>query len=65
MHPSPSRQNVLLDPPNENSIYLEVETNQVQESILSFPNGSASVLDGISPQHLKDLISKSANEQVS
>lgn len=63
MHPSPSRQNVLPDPSNKNPIYLEVETNQVQDSILSFPHGLASGLDGISPQHLKDLISKSANEQ--
>lgn len=61
IHPKPSREIKLPDPPNKMSVVLEVEVHQIQKAISSFPNGSASDFDGLSPQHLKDLTSKSAN----
>lgn len=43
--------------------FIEAGKSQVYKSILSFPNGSASGLDVLSPQHLQDLVSRSANEK--
>lgn len=63
MHPSATHPPDLPTPPDSTSKVLKVDENQVHKSILSFPNGSSSGIDGISPQHLKDLISKSANDQ--
>lgn len=63
MHPTSSRPVQLPDPPNETCVFIEAGESQVYKSILSFPNGSASGLDVLSPQHLQDLVSRSANEK--
>lgn len=54
-HPSPSRN---ISPPEvpEDLDYLVVDEKMVKNGIHSFPNGSASGIDGLLPQHLKDLI---------
>jgi hypothetical protein len=59
-HPPPSRTLNLPDAPNENVDYLSVSEDKVFKAIMSFPNGSSAGLDGIRPQHLKDLIGKSS-----
>ena len=38
---------------------LEISFNSISKAIYSFPSGSAGGQDGLSPQHLKDLISPS------
>lgn len=53
-HPSPSRPLKFPNPPNETNT-ITVEKDSVLESINTFANGSASGIDGIRPQHLKDL----------
>ena len=62
MHPSPSRNIQIPEPSNDSTPILQVKDFEVKTSILSFANGSSSGIDGISPQHLKDLISVSAGE---
>lgn len=57
-HPPPSRELNYPEPPDENSECLVVSEKEVRKSIYSFKNGSAGGIDGIRPQHLKDLISK-------
>jgi hypothetical protein len=59
-HPPPSRTLNLPEEPNENVDYLSVSEDKVSKAIMSFPNGSSAGLDGIRPQHLKDLIGKSS-----
>jgi hypothetical protein len=61
-HPLPSRTLNLLEPPNENVDYLSVSEGNVFKAIISFPNGSSAGLDGIRPQHLKNLIGKSSRD---
>jgi hypothetical protein len=43
---------------NKNVDYLSVSIDKIFKAIMSFPNGSSADLDGIRPQHLKDLIGK-------
>jgi hypothetical protein len=59
-HPPPSRPLNLPEAPNKNVDYLSVSEDKVFKAIMSFPNGSSAGLDGIRPQHLKDLIGKSS-----
>ncbi|XP_048001834.1 uncharacterized protein LOC125238542 [Leguminivora glycinivorella] len=55
-HP-PSDPNLDLPvPPQPDDPTLIASTEDVLGAILSFPNGSAGGLDGLSPQHLKDLL---------
>lgn len=61
-HPSPSRPLHFPDPPAPDSPCLSVSDSMVLKAISHFPNGSASGIDGIRPQHLKDLTSKSAGD---
>lgn len=59
-HPSPSRQLNFPEPPDTSIITTaNVNTMEVYDSIQSFANGSASGIDGIRPQHLKDLVAAS------
>ncbi|KAI5728591.1 hypothetical protein M8J77_018338 [Diaphorina citri] len=58
-HPSPSRSLNFPESTTESET-LQTNRNEIQKAIFSFPNGSAAGIDGISPQILKDLISKSA-----
>lgn len=60
-HPSPSR---VVSPPviPEDLECLVVDEKMVKNGIHSFPNGSASGIDGLLPQHLKDLIETNNGE---
>ena len=62
MHPSPSRPLHFPLPPSSDVNNLFVSTDLVSHAILSFPCGSSSGIDGLRPQHIKDLISPSAGE---
>ena len=50
------------DPPDPVSNTLEVTAQQVTAAVYSFRSGSAGGLDGLTPQHLKDLLSSGAGE---
>lgn len=54
-HPAPSDDLTFPDPPDLNSNHLTVTAQQVAGAVASFRTGSAGGLDGLSPQHLKDL----------
>lgn len=54
-HPPPSREMVFPDPPGKDIEPLVVSERDIFFSIKSFPNGSGSGIDGLLPQHLKDL----------
>lgn len=61
-HPSPSHSLQLPERPTlENESYA-VNDKEVKKAINSFRYGSASGIDGMSPQHIKDIISYSAGE---
>ena len=44
------------------SASLQVSSVDIRRAISSFPNGSAGGLDGIRPQHLKDLLLGRTND---
>ena len=43
-------------PPDPSGTVLHTDTTQVRAAVFSFPQGSSGGLDGLTPQHLKDLI---------
>lgn len=57
-HPAPSRPLLFPEPPTTNSEVLVVTEKEVEKGIHSFASGSAAGIDGLRPQHLKDMISK-------
>ena len=57
-HPPPSRPLNFPEPPAANSEVLVVSEREVYKGIHSFPSGSAAGIDGLRPQHLKDMVSK-------
>ena len=61
-HPEPHPETCLPLPPDnlEMERALSVREGDVVHAICSFPKGSAGGLDGLRPQHLLDLTSKSA-----
>ncbi|XP_049871788.1 uncharacterized protein LOC126370808 [Pectinophora gossypiella] len=61
-HPSPSRPLSIPDGPDGGDNALTVSVEDVADAIGSFYNSSASGLDGLRPQHLKELISPSAGD---
>ncbi|XP_063538102.1 uncharacterized protein LOC134747408 [Cydia strobilella] len=61
-HPSPSRQLNFPPEPDLASPFLTVTQEEVVGALGSFYNGSASGLDGLRPQHLKELTSVSAGD---
>ncbi|XP_063379582.1 uncharacterized protein LOC134666373 [Cydia fagiglandana] len=61
-HPSPSRQLDFPPDPDLSSPFLTVTQEEVVGALGSFYNGSASGLDGLRPQHLKELTSLSAGD---
>ena len=62
-HPPPHPHSQIPPPPPEDSTpSTTISVEAVTKAILSFPNGSAGGPDGLSPQHLKDLISASAEK---
>lgn len=57
-HPSPSRSLSLPDEPTPQEIPC-ISNELVRWAISSFPNGSSAGIDGMRPQHLKDLTATS------
>ncbi|KAL0860637.1 hypothetical protein ABMA27_009987 [Loxostege sticticalis] len=55
-HPSAPSTPLLPDPPSATLPCLQATEDAVMAAIMSFNNGSAGGLDGITPQHLKDLV---------
>lgn len=61
-HPSPLQQiNLPASPLDSDARYVTNETD-VHKAIFNFPNGSASGIDGLRPQILKDLLCKETGE---
>lgn len=56
-HPPPAASSFLPDPPDPLDPSLQASAQDVLGAIMSFPNGSSGGLDGLTPQHLKDLLS--------
>lgn len=61
-HPQPSRQLNFPNEPDETTIAMVTTEEIVITSVFSFHNGSAAGIDGISPQHLKDLTAPTNSE---
>lgn len=61
-HPSPSRYLDFPPEPNLDSPFLTVSVADVQEALSSFHNGSAAGLDGLRPEHIKELTAASAGD---
>ncbi|CAK1600345.1 unnamed protein product [Parnassius mnemosyne] len=59
-HPSVKPSQGLPLPPKTSMQPLQISEKDTVEAIMSFSNGSAGGIDGITPQHLKDLVSASA-----
>ncbi|KAL0839893.1 hypothetical protein ABMA28_016516 [Loxostege sticticalis] len=64
-HPLPSPTLRLPDPPLQSDPSLIVTSNDIQAALFSFKKGSAGGLDGLTPQHLKDLVSSDAGDAAS
>ncbi|XP_063386119.1 uncharacterized protein LOC134672146 [Cydia fagiglandana] len=63
-HPPAPAVPDLPDPPSSALPCLQCSEDAVQIAIASFKNGSAGGLDGITPQHLKDLTSGKVNPSI-
>ncbi|XP_047029514.1 uncharacterized protein LOC124637199 [Helicoverpa zea] len=61
-HPAASDDLSFPDPPAPDSDNLSITANQLCAAVGSFRSGSAGGLDGLTPQHLKDLTCSSAGE---
>ncbi|CAB3244714.1 unnamed protein product [Arctia plantaginis] len=61
-HPTPQDDLSFPEPPTTDSEHLIVTAKEVLAVICSFRSGSAGGLDGLTPQHLKDLVCSSAGE---
>lgn len=61
-HPAPSRILNLPDKQEDSLDHLVASEEDVKKCIFNFYNGSAAGIDGISPQHLKDMLSISNGE---
>ncbi|KAL1448357.1 hypothetical protein WDU94_014016 [Cyamophila willieti] len=62
-HPTPSRELDFPCPPDDQLFSSILVTEPiVLKAINGFPAGSSPGLDGLRPQHLKDIVSKSAGE---
>ncbi|GAU96870.1 LOW QUALITY PROTEIN: hypothetical protein RvY_08244 [Ramazzottius varieornatus] len=60
-HPSESPDSLFPDPPDQLSLPEEVTVEEILAAVKSFPNGSAGGVDGLRPQHLKDMLSGAPN----
>ena len=59
-HPPPHPNSCIPPVPEEFAPAIQVSEEEIAHAISSFPNGSSGGPDGLRPQHLKDLISTSA-----
>ena len=56
-HPcAPADRRSIVLPSDHQIVSLQVDSNLVRTAIFKFPQGSTGGLDGLTPQHLKDLI---------
>jgi Reverse transcriptase (RNA-dependent DNA polymerase) len=55
-HPLPPSDRRVFKVPDDNQSTIEFDNRAVAQAVLSFPSGSAGGPDGLSPQHLKDLL---------
>ena len=60
--PSPTRPLSFPSPPTSPATNLTVSADLVLQAIATFPNGSSGGIDGLRPQHLKDLLSSSSGD---
>ncbi|KAJ4430258.1 hypothetical protein ANN_22470 [Periplaneta americana] len=61
-HPSPSRPSSFPGLPDPSAPRLSVTNEDILKSLQSFPQGSTAGINGLRPQHLKDLVSVSADK---
>lgn len=61
-HPPPTEDIPLPEPPDKKIEPLAVSEKEVYKMIGKFPHGSSAGIDGILPQHLKDLTSPITGE---
>ena len=61
-HPAPADGLCFPDPPDSDFHCLTITGQELFTAVCSFRSGSAGGLDGLSPQHLKDLICSGAGE---
>ena len=61
-HPAPADGLSFPNPPDSDAHTLTISGRHLVTAIGSFRSGSAGGLDGLSPQHLKDLTCPSAGE---
>ncbi|MDA8003073.1 MAG: reverse transcriptase domain-containing protein, partial [Alphaproteobacteria bacterium] len=59
-HPPPHPNSCISPVPEEFAPTIQVSEEEIAHAISSFPNGSSGEPDGLRPQHLKNLISTSA-----
>jgi len=55
-HPSPPSDRRPIAPPDESVPQVSFTESSVRRAVLSFPAGSSGGVDGLTPQHLKDMI---------
>lgn len=60
-HPEPKMQLILKDPPQQT--IAPVLEPEVTKAVFRFANGSGGGIDGLRPQHLKDMLFKENGEQ--
>ena len=64
-HPGPSPGSVLPPGPSMGTLAagpLVVDGGAVRKAVTSFPAGSSGGIDGLRPQHLKDMVARSVGE---
>ncbi|KAL0860075.1 hypothetical protein ABMA27_010390 [Loxostege sticticalis] len=61
-HPLSTSNSQLPDPPDPSQPVLQTSPEALTSAINSFSSGSAGGMDGLTPQHLKDLVSVSCGE---
>ena len=60
-HPEPHEDTSAPTPPDQDMPQFHTTQDEVRKKILSFRSGAAGGLDGLTPQHLKDLTAKNLN----
>ena len=61
-HPEAHPGSFIMPPPDPSLFLFSISQSTISKVISSFPNRSAGELDGLSPQHIKDLTGPSAGE---
>ena len=61
-HPPPHPSTMIPPPPKESTSSSLISEEEVVQAIRSFPNDSAGGPEGLRPQHLKDLVSATAEK---